>query len=98
IARRDVLEHYLEAREALQRRPQLFLEEDLLPVEYIDRRIGGFSMHQQRQADLLHLLERMKAARQPSDAFVRMRGRSGGIELHAEYPARQLGARDLLGR
>ena len=57
-----------------------------------------FAVHQQRQADLLHLLERVEAARDARHARVRMGGGARRVELDAEHAAGKLGARDLLGR
>jgi hypothetical protein len=98
LARGDVLEHHLEPREALEHRTQRFLDERLLAVEHVDRRVGRFAVHQQRQAELLHLLQRMEAARQARHALVRMRRRARGIELDAVHVPRQFGACDLLRR
>ena len=98
IARRDVLEHHLELREALDERSERLLDERLLAVEDINRRIGRLAVHQQRHAELLHLLERMEAARDARHTGIRMRRGAGRVELHRAHMARQLGARDLISR
>ena len=55
----DVFHHHLELGKALGQREQHGIDEDLLAIEQVDRRIGDFAMHQQRQADALHLGQRV---------------------------------------
>jgi hypothetical protein len=98
VARGDVLEHDLQLGEALHGRPEHLVDEGFFPVEHIHRRVGRFAVHQQRQAELLHFLQRVEAARDARHAGVRMRGRARGVELHAVHASGKLGARDLLGR
>ena len=91
LARGDVLQHYLEIAEARNHRAEDLFDEGLLAVEDVDVRVGGFAVHQQRQAELLHLLQRVEAARQARGPRFGVGGRARRIELHAEYAPRELG-------
>jgi hypothetical protein len=54
IAGRDVLEYHLERRVTHQQGLQHALDEHLLAVEHVDRRIGRLAMHQQGHPQLGH--------------------------------------------
>src|SRR5882762_2564067 len=58
----DVLEHDLELGKAIDGGAEDFLDEGLLAVENVDRRVGRFAMDQQRHADFRHFFEGVEAA------------------------------------
>jgi hypothetical protein len=98
IARGDVLQHDLQAAEALDDRAQHLVDEGLFRSKTSIRRVGGLAVDQQRQAELLHFLQCSEAARDARHARSRMRGCAGGIELGAVHLAGEFGACDLFGR
>src|SRR5688500_6391705 len=64
----DVLEHNFQVRVLATKWNQYFVDENLLPVEYIYLRSSDLSVNQQRHTNTLHFLERRCATTQISDA------------------------------
>ena len=82
IPGRDVFHDHLQLRETLGQRRQHGVDEHLLAVEKVDRRIGHFAVHQQRQADALHLGQRGVGLGDVGQAGVGIGRRPGRVELH----------------
>lgn len=93
-----MLEHHLEARQRAAQRLHHAIDEHLLAVEQVDRRIRHLAVHEQRHPDFLHRLERLRAlAEQVGHAGVRVRRRARRIELHAVHAAAFACAADFVG-
>ena len=98
LARRDVLEHHLEKRQALNQRHQCALDEYLLAIEYIDRRVGDLAMHQERNPKLGHRFKRFHRLGQIGDTRVRIGRRPRRVVLERLYKAGIGNAPDLVRR
>ncbi|MNV36972.1 hypothetical protein D3C71_1284680 [compost metagenome] len=97
--RRDVLEHHLQGRERAAQRLHDAFHENRLAVEHIDRRVGHFTVHQQRHAAFFQGLKRLRAlAQQVGDARIGVGRRARRIQLHGIDLARFMRAEDLFRR
>ena len=77
----DVFEDDFQFREVTADRLHHLFDKARLAVENIDGRIGHFTVHQQRQADFLHLLEQRVNAGHVADAVAGVGGGVGRIQL-----------------
>src|SRR5688572_20146365 len=64
----DVLEHNFQVRVLATKWNQHFVDENLLPVEYIYLRSSDLSVYQQRHGNALHFLERKGTTTQIGNA------------------------------
>ncbi len=97
-ARRDVLEHHLEARHAFDDAAQHAVDEDVLAVEDVDVARGHFAVHLQHEPVLGHRFERGPHLVDRGHAGVGMRRGTRRIELGADDEAAGFRLANLVGR
>jgi hypothetical protein len=88
-----VLDHEAQRRVAVEQAQRHAVEEGGLTVEDVHLGVGGLAVHEQRQARLLHRLQRGREAIEVRDTGVGVGGGAGRVELHAVHDAP--GAGDL---
>lgn len=97
-ARRDVLEHHLEARHALDDAAQHAVDEDVLAVEDVDVARSHFAVHLQHEPVFRHRFERGPHLVDRGHAGVGMRRGARRIELGADDKAAGFRPANLAGR
>ena len=80
-AGRDVFKNDAQPGAAPQQGLHHRIDEDALPVENVDRRIGHLAMHQQRHATPLHFRQRRITLGEIGNTGIGIGGRPGRIEL-----------------
>ncbi len=96
--RRDVLEDDLEPGHALDYACQHVVDERVLAIEYVHRRVGHLAMHLQHEAEFGHGFERGPGILDRGHACVRMRRGARRIKLGADDEAAGACTADLFWR
>ena len=97
LARGDVLEHDLQAREIAAQGDEVAVNEDGLAVKEVDVGTGHLAMYQQQHAHFLHGFEHRVDLAQLGHARIAVGGGAGRIELGRHHTC-GLGPLDFLGR
>ncbi len=97
VAGGDVLEHDLEAGQALHQRRQHAFDEARLAVEHVDLGVGDLAMDEKRHADGLHALQHRHDTRDIGHAHGRIGRGIGGVELGRGEHALLEALRDRVG-
>ena len=99
LARGDVFEHHPQLRQAPHQGFEHSLDEHRLAVEHIDRRVGDFAVHQKRNAELGHRLQRLDRPQDIGHTGSRIGGGAGRVilerldEAGVGHPAHLVGRR-----